>query len=302
VGYKWAFGRLFRNYTSLLSLGVEMSAAVPLSFGTEVARDDRRADRGGLPSARVAVSVVIPTLNEAAQIGAAVTDLSWADDVIVVDGGSTDDTVRLAQAAGARVFVVTGQTIAAQRNAGIEAARNAWILALDADERVTPQLRAELGQVVVGRNPTHAAYRIRFRNYYLGQELRHGPWGRDWHIRLFRRDRRYRCNRVHEHLEPIDDVGTLTGEVVHHPYRDVAHHVAKILKYARWGAEDLYDRGRRAGLVELTVRPAWRFVRDFVVFGGWRDGVVGLVAAMLSGFAVFLKYAFLFARSRSTTA
>jgi glycosyltransferase involved in cell wall biosynthesis len=250
----------------------------------------------------VAVSVVIPTLNEGANITEAVQSLAWADEVIVIDGGSTDDTVALANAAGATVMSVTGETIAGQRNAGIQSARNAWILALDADERASSELRAEIAEIVGGRGPTHAAYRMKFRNHYLGRELEHGPWGRDWHVRLFSRDRRYITHRVHEHLEPIDDVGTLGGVVVHHPYRDIAHHVTKIVKYARWGADDLHARGRRAGLWELTARPAWRFARDYVVYSGWRDGVVGFIAAALSAFAAFLKYAFLFSRSQSPTA
>ena len=143
---------------------------------------------------------------------------------------------------------------------------------------------------------------MKFRNYYLGRELCYGPWGRDWHVRLFTRDRRFITSRVHEHLESIDDVGTLLGPIFHTPYRDLAHHVSKIVKYARWGADDLHARGRRAGMWELTARPAWRFVRDYLVFSGWRDGAVGLVAAALSAFAAFLKYAFLFTRSRSPTA
>lgn len=281
-----------------------MSAAIPLRISTST---PDRADRDATPAhpgavRRLPLTIVIPTLNESAQIGAAVSDLSWADEVLVVDGGSTDNTATAAQAAGADVFVVRGQTIAAQRNAGIEAARNNWVLALDADERVSPQLRAELGQVVAGRNPTHAAYRMKFRNHYLGRELRHGPWGRDWHVRLFTRERRYVCHRVHEHLEPIDDVGTLTGLIIHHPYRDLSHHVTKILTYARWGADDLYARGRKAGVWEMAARPVWRFIRDYFVFSGWRDGGVGFVAASLGAFAAFLKYAFLFAKNRSTRA
>jgi glycosyltransferase involved in cell wall biosynthesis len=252
-----------------------------------------------LGAKRLPLTVVIPTLNEAVQISEAVGDLAWADEVIVVDGGSVDETVKLAAAAGATVMAVPSQTIAGQRNAGIAAARNQWVLALDADERVSSELRAELGQVVDGRNPTHAAYRMKFRNHYLGQELRHGPWGRDWHVRLFTRERRFVCHRVHEHLEPIDDVGTLSGPIIHRPYRDLGHHVAKIVVYARWGADDLHARGRRAGVWHLTARPAWRFIRDYVVFSGWRDGAVGFLAAALGAFAAFLKYAFLFARRHS---
>jgi glycosyltransferase involved in cell wall biosynthesis len=250
----------------------------------------------------VPVTVVIPTLDESAQIAQAVRDLSWVDEVIVVDGGSTDRTAALATDAGARVIVVCGQTIADQRNAGIEAARNEWILALDADERVSPHLRDELSAMLSGgRRPDRAAYRMRFRNYYLGRELRHGPWGRDWHVRLFTRDRRYVRHRVHEHLDAADDVGTLDGTIIHCPYRDIAHHVAKIVKYARWGADDLHAQGRRAGLWQMTARPAWRFLRDYIAYSGWRDGSVGFVAAALGAFAAFLKYAFLFSRSRTTT-
>jgi len=274
-----------------------MPGALPLNIPAEGVEPGAAGNSG-----RAAVTVVIPTLNEAAQIAQAVADLAWANEVIVVDGGSTDNTVNLAKSAGARVITLEGQTIGAQRNAGIEAARNRWILALDADERVTPQLRIEVAKVAAGGVPTHAAYRMKFRNLYLGRELRHGPWGRDWHVRLFTNERRFQTHRVHEALEPIEDIGTLTGPVMHNSYVDIAHHVQKIVKYARWGADDLYARGRRAGLWEMMMRPAWRFIRDYIVFGGWRDGVVGFVASTLSAFAAFLKYAFLFARSRSSDA
>lgn len=252
----------------------------------------------GAPGA-VPLTVVMPTLNEAAQIGAAIADLSWADEVIVVDGGSTDDTVALAEAAGARVLRAAGETIAGQRNLGIAGASNHWILALDADERVTLELQAEIGTVVCGSGPTHAAYRMQFRNYYLGRELRHGKWARDWHVRLFTRERRYRVQRVHERLEPIGDIGTLSGKVLHHPYRDIVHHVAKIVTYARWGADDLARRGDVPGPTHVVLRPAWRFFRDYVVLSGWRDGLAGFIAAVLSAFAVFLKYALLLTRPRS---
>jgi glycosyltransferase involved in cell wall biosynthesis len=253
-----------------------------------------------VPPQSVPLTVVIPTLNEAGQIADAVRQLPWAEEVMVVDGGSTDETGALAAGAGARVLTVCGQTIADQRNAGIAAARTEWVLSLDADERVSPELRDELAAMFTRPGgPGHAAFRVKFRNHYLGQELRHGPWGRDWHIRLFTRERRYVCHRVHEHLEAIDDVGTLDGAIIHYPYRDIGHHVAKIVKYARWGADDLYAQGRRAGMWQLTARPAWRFCRDYIAYSGWRDGTVGFVAAALGAFAAFLKYAFLFSRSRA---
>jgi glycosyltransferase involved in cell wall biosynthesis len=243
--------------------------------------------------APIALTAVIPTLNESAQITPAIAALQWADQVIVVDGGSTDDTVALAKSAGACVITLSGSTIGSQRNAGIELAKNNWVLAIDADERVDATLREEIAGVVES-SVGPSAYGFRFRNEYLGRELKHGPWGRDWHVRLFTRDQRYTTTKVHEGLEVRGATGSLRGAMIHRPYRDIAHHVAKIIKYARWGAEDLRAKGRRASVWALIARPAWRFVRDYFIYSGWRDGIQGFIAAVLSSFAAFLKYAFLF--------
>ena len=244
--------------------------------------------------AKLPLTVVIPTLNEAAQIGEALDGLTWADEVIVADGGSTDETVAIAERHGARVLLIPGRTIAAQRNAAIAAARNEWVLALDADERVSDALRAELGRVIA--DPKHPAYRIRFENVYLGRERTRGRWGRDWHVRLFPRSRRFLEDRVHEALEPVANPGTLAGTIKHIPYRDLTHHLQKIAAYARWGAEDLYARGRRASMLDLAARPAWRFVRDYVFLGSFIDGRLGFVTSVLSAYSAFLKYAYLWDR------
>jgi glycosyltransferase involved in cell wall biosynthesis len=277
------------------------SVAIPLPQASP--RDGLRSNRtvtDVLHSQRLPVTVVIPTLNEAAQICEAVDAASWASEVIVVDGGSTDGTQVLARSAGATVLEVPRRSIAAQRNAGIVAAKNDWILALDADERVTDDLRDELWAVLA--SPQHAAYRIHFMNFYLGRPLRHGSWGRDWHVRLFSHDRRFLERRVHESLEPIDDVGSLCGQVEHRPYRDLTHHFEKIIRYARWGAEDLYARGRRPSAWDMTLVPVWRFFREYVIFSGWRDGRPGLVVAALSACSALLKYAYLFALEWQTAA
>ena len=244
-------------------------------------------------SPELPITVVMPTLNEAARIRHAVAAVAWADEVIIVDGGSADGTPQLARIAGARVIHLVGSTIASQRNAGIAAARNGWVLALDADEHVPETLRAELASVLAA--PEHAAYRVRLRNIYLGRELCHGRWGRDWHVRLFPRERRFVERRIHEHLEPVSDIGSLSAQLEHTPYRDLAHHLEKMIRYTQWGAEDLYARGRRASAWDITARPAWRFVREYFMYSGWRDGRRGLVVAALSACAALLKYAHLFA-------
>ncbi|MBZ5660680.1 MAG: glycosyltransferase family 2 protein [Acidobacteriia bacterium] len=248
----------------------------------------------------VRVTVVIPTLNEAARIRAAVDALHWADEVIVTDGGSTDHTRGLASEAGARVIDARGGTIASQRNAGIAAARNLWILALDADERVPDQLRDEIAAVVDA--PRHQAYRIRFRNFFLGREIRHGRWGNEFHVRLFQSDRRFQQRNVHETLEAVSDLGSLRSPLEHSPYRDLSHQIEKMARYARWGGEDLAVRGRRASGADLTFRPAWRFLREYIVYSGWKDGRAGLLLALLSACSALLKYAHLQAIEWESTA
>jgi glycosyltransferase involved in cell wall biosynthesis len=235
------------------------------------------------------ITVVIPTFNEGDQIAECVQHLAWADEVIVSDGGSTDATVAAARAAGATVVDVPGRTIAAQRNVAIGQARNTWVFALDADERIGSRLAEELARVA--RRPAHEAYAVRRRNVYLGRVMTHAGWGNSWAVRFFRRERRFVERRVHEGLEPVGDVGRLVEPLEHTPYRDLAHHVRKLVQYAEWGARDLRDAGRRARLTDVLVRPPWQAFRTYVVQLGVLDGWRGVVLCGLAGVSVFLKYA-----------
>jgi len=225
-----------------------------------------------------------------------VASADLADEVIVADGGSADDTVAVARAAGATVLERTGPTIAAQRNAAIAVARHRWIFALDADERITPALAAELESVLAA--PAQAAYRVRYRNFYLGVEQTRGSWARKSGVRLFGSDRRYLERQVHESLEPVADTGELVGTILHHPYRSLAHHLEKLHRYAEWGAADLWARGKRATWSDLALRPAWRFFKEYVLGGGVLEGRRGFVLAVLDAYAGFLKYAHLWAREQ----
>jgi len=246
------------------------------------------------------ITVVIPTLNEGGQIAACVRHLAWADEVIVADGGSADGTVAAARAAGASVLDVPGVTIAAQRNAGIAQARNAWVFALDADERIGPELAEELTQVAEQAGVGHEAYSVRRRNVYLGRLMTHAGWGNSWAVRFFQRDRRFVEKRVHEGLEPVGDVGRLVQPLEHTPYSDLAHHVRKLVQYAEWGARDLRDGGRRARVSDLLVRPPWQFFRTYVLQLGVLEGWRGIVLCGLAGVSVFLKYARLWDLQRRT--
>jgi glycosyltransferase involved in cell wall biosynthesis len=252
------------------------------------------------PRAGAPLTVVIPTLNEASQIGDCVRGLSWAGEVIVVDAGSKDGTGTAAAAAGARVINgVAG--IAAQRNAGIEAAQHDWVFALDADERIGPELAAELARVVGEGAPRHEAYRVKRRNLFHGHVLRRGHWGRDWVVRLFRREggRRFGGKSAHPGLEiPENLQGELTHELDHTPYKDLGHHLEKIVAWSRMSAGDLAAQGRRASLSDLALRPAFRFVRDYLLHGSFLDGRLGVIHAGMSAVSVFFKYAFLWEKQR----
>lgn len=247
--------------------------------------------------AKIPVTVVIPVLNEGRQIAECVRDSLWADEVLVADGGSTDDTVAQARAAGATVIEGTGPGTGKQRNQAFERARNAWIFSLDADERFSPELIAEIAAVVAA--PAHAAYRVRRRNFWLGHEQTRGGWGRDWVDRLHRREHRYVEARPHDHLEPIADTGELRGTLLHHPYRDLRHQLDKMNRYAELGALDLWNAGRRASWWDLAIRPLWRFVKAWILGGGILEGRYGLTRSALGAYTAFLKYANLWAFERT---
>lgn len=250
------------------------------------------------------VTIVIPTLNEAAQIADCVRHVAWADEVIVADAGSADGTADRARAAGARVLIGSWPTIAAQRNAAIAAATREWVFALDADERIGSDLALEIARVVGGGGPDggHEAYAVRRRNIYLGRPITRAGWGSDWVNRLFRCQRRFVERRVHEALEPVADVGRLAAPLEHVPYRSLAHHLEKLGRYAAWAARDLADSGRRPRISDLVVRPPVRFFRMYVLQLGVLEGWHGAVLCGLAAVSVFLKYARLWELSRRNDA
>lgn len=218
----------------------------------------------------------------------------------MVDAGSTDGTPAVARAHGARVIDHPGATIGAQKNVGIEQARHYWILSIDADERVTPELQAAIAAVI--QAPTASAYRVHLRNRYLGDWYDRGGWARDRHVRLFPHTARWTTNRVHERLIGVTEVADLTGRLEHDSYRDLAHQLEKCHTYARWGADDLWTRGVRVNWRHLVLRPAWRFVKTYLLEGMWREGVRGLLFCSVHAWACFTKYALVWDRQRCTPA
>lgn len=243
---------------------------------------------GGAP-----VTVVIAARDAGDHIAACVASVAWADEVLVVENDSTDDTVRLASALGADVFSHPFRTIGAQRNVAIGRAVHAWIFVLDADERCTPELADEV-RAIVGASAL-PAYRVSRRNFFLGREIRHGGWDRDRPVRLFQRTLRYDERPVHEHVITSGAVGTLRGQLMHYPYSSLDGYFEKLARYSRSWAEQHHARGRRAGPLHVLVRPPARFISTYVLRGGFLDGAHGLVLAVLAAVSVAAKYARLWA-------
>ena len=243
------------------------------------------------------ITAVIAAHNESANIEACIASLDWAREVIVVENESSDDTVDRARAAGATVISPKFTTIGAARNNAINRAQTPWILVVDADERCTDELAAEIQKVIA--NPGgHSAFRVPRRNYFLGKEIKHGGWGSDKPLRLFKRELRYNANLVHEHVDVTNGtVGEVKGSLLHYTYTSLDQYFEKFDRYSRWWAEQNFAKGRRSGAGAVLFKPPARFVGMYVLKGGFRDGARGLVLACLAAASVMAKYARLWERS-----
>ena len=247
-------------------------------------------DWGRRSDDRVACSVIIAAKDEAAEIADCIASVSWAEEVIVVENDSADDTVAIARESGAVVFSHPFTTIGRQRNAAIARARHEWILVVDADERGTPALAAEIAGVLATVGST-AAYRIRRRNFLFGREIRHGGWERDRPVRLFRNRMRYDERPVHEHVMTDGVVGELREPLIHYPYASLSEYFAKLERYSGWWAEQSFARGKRARAWTVALKPPARFVSMYVLRAGFLDGGAGVVVAALAAMSVAAKYA-----------
>ena len=236
------------------------------------------------------LTVTVITRDEAANILAALDSVTWADELIVVDSGSTDDTVALARQRTDRVFVREWSGYSAQKNFAAEQASHDWILSLDADERVTPALADEI-RALLGSEPGAHGYDMPRVSFYLGKWIRTTDWYPDHQLRLYDRRAGTWAGEVHEGVHVRGTVGRLLADLQHFPYRDLSHHLQTIDRYTTLAARQLQARGRTVGMAGLAARPIGAFLRNYLARGGWRDGAVGLVVSILNSYYVFLKFA-----------
>jgi len=240
---------------------------------------------------RPLLSVIIPTFNEEEILPRCLESVGFADEILVVDSFSTDGTLEIARAAGARVVQREYGYSAQQKNWAIPQARHEWVLLVDADERVTADLRDEIRRTLDG-GPAADGYWIRRVNHFLGKRIRFCGWGTDRVIRLFRRDvSRYQDRQVHAEIDLPGPLPVLTHPLEHHTFRSFGQYWRKLDLYSEWGARQMYLEGRRPGGVQLLLRPMGRFIRMYVLRLGFLEGAHGVVLSLLGAFTVYLKYA-----------
>lgn len=238
------------------------------------------------------LTVIIPCKNERDHLSACVASVrEIATEVLVADSGSTDGTLDVARELGCRVIEREYITSGSFKNWAIPQATHDWVLILDADERITPELAAEIRATL--DRPAHDGYWIYRLNYFLGHPIRHGPWQNDCCLRLFRRDvARYVGDNDHAEVElGAGTVGRLTNRMAHYTFNSYAQYLPKVSRYAALQAKLWHQRGRRVTTAQMLLRGPLRFLQGYVLRRGFLDGLAGLQVCALVAYQSYLKLA-----------
>ena len=239
---------------------------------------------------RAPLSAVLITRNAAAQLDACLESVAFADEIVVVDSGSSDGSCEIAARRGARVVQREWLGFGRQKQFAVEQARHDWVLCLDADERVSPELAASIRAVLAA--PASPVYRMARRNRFLGRWLAHGEGYPDWSPRLFdRRNARWSDDLVHEKVLYAVTPGTLEGDLLHDSGEDLGAYFERQNRYTTLAARQLHESGHRAGVVRLLLSPLVRFLKFYIFRLGFLDGVPGLLHISVGCMNSYFKYA-----------
>ncbi|MCM3879565.1 MAG: glycosyltransferase family 2 protein [Vicinamibacterales bacterium] len=237
------------------------------------------------------VTVTVIAKNEAEALADALKSVAWADEIIVVDAESADDTVRIARQFTDRVYVRPWPGYVDQKNHAAGLASHDWILSLDADERVSPALAQEI-RSTLNTEPEAGGFRIPRVSFYFGRWIRTTDMYPDYQLRLYhRRKARWDGMYVHESVRVDGHTAYLKNELQHHPYKDLSEHLIRMDRYTTLAARQMHAQGTRATAARLFCHPKLAFLRNYVLKGGFRDGKAGLVISLVNSYYVFLKFA-----------
>lgn len=239
------------------------------------------------------ISAVIIAGNEEKNIAEAIDSVDWADEVLVIDSESRDKTVSMAEAKGARVIVHPWPGFSVQKQFGVDSATHDWIFSLDADERVSPELKEEIARI--RQNPGSAlGYRVPRLSYYMGRPVRHGGWYPDWQLRFFDRRRgRWRDALIHESvkMDPGSRTKKLRGFIIHHTIENALEHHRMIgERYAPLAARQMFERGRRTSRLKIATSGPTVFLSTYILKAGFLDGLAGFAIASFAAHHAFLKH------------
>lgn len=241
------------------------------------------------------ISIVIITSNEAHIIGTTLQSLQGiTDDCIIVDSGSTDNTIDICKSFGAKIIATTWDGYGPNKNKGIDAAKYDWILNLDADEAIDPELKNAIQQLEFENE--NIVYNFRFKNFFCNKWIRYGEWSGDKHIRLFNRNSiRWNAAAVHEGLtlNSSTKVVMLPGNVLHYTTQNIDEYISKMVAYAKLNATKYYVEGKQANFFKLRMSPGFTFLQYYILRLGFLDGWEGYLIAKTTAWYTFLKYTFL---------
>jgi len=236
------------------------------------------------------LSVTVITLNEERNLRPCLESVRFADEIIVVDSGSRDLTQSIAKEFKAQVFQEPWRGFAEQKNSAQEKAKGPWILNIDADERVTEELRLEILKVLK-EDPPVKGFRMPRKNYFCGQWIRHGGWYPNYQMRLYRKDAgRFAPREVHEQVEVKGPVGTLDSPLEHHTYHSISDYIKRMDHYSELSARQYLKEGRRVSWPKILLRSWFTFIQMWVLKRGFLDGANGLILAVLYSQYTFIKY------------
>lgn len=236
------------------------------------------------------LSVIVIVKNEEADLRDCLASVNWADEIVVVDSGSTDGTLAIAREFTQHVYERDWQGFGVQKNRALSYASGDWVLSLDADERVTPELRREI-QAVLDSDTACDAYDIPRLSNYCGRSMRHSGWYPDYVTRLFRRgSARFSGDLVHERLLVDGVIGQLKAELLHYAFDGMEEVLRKMDMYSSAGAQKMQQRGRKATLTGAVLRGVWSFVRTYLLRGGFLDGREGFMLAVSNAEGTYYRY------------
>ncbi|HVN47909.1 MAG TPA: glycosyltransferase family 2 protein [Bacteroidota bacterium] len=238
------------------------------------------------------LSVIIITKNEEQNIRACLESVRWADEIVMVDSYSTDNTIAIAKEFNVKIFQRDWDGFGAAKNFAMSQSVGEWILWLDADERVTPELREEILSVLALEHSPYAAYSMPRRANFLGAWINHCGWYPGRVERLFKKFAgKISATKVHEHLEIDGAIGAFKNNLLHYTDPDLFHYYEKYNRYTTLAAEELADRGKKFHLSTLLFNPVWIFIKMYFIRLGFLDGIPGLILCVCSANYVFTKYA-----------